>query len=82
MKATPLQPSLVNPIYMMAQGIGNNKKSLTLESEKIPNLIMQQNNLVQSQDDEDYDENNNTNRGSMPISQGEVSKSNKPFGGA
>lgn len=57
MKATPLQPSLINPTYMMTQGIGNNKKSLCLTSEQLPGLVMQQNNLTVSKeryyDDED-----------------------------
>lgn len=54
MKATPLQPSLVNPTYLMTQGIGNNKKSLTLDEDQIPSLIMQQNNLkMNSSNDED-----------------------------
>lgn len=30
MKATPLQPSLIDPAYMMANGIGNNKKGLAI----------------------------------------------------
>ena len=33
MKATPLQPSLVNPVYFMAQGIGRNKKAISLTAE-------------------------------------------------
>ena len=35
MKATPLQPSLVNPVYMMAQGIGNNKKAISLTQQQV-----------------------------------------------
>lgn len=33
MKATPLQPSLIDPAFMMSQGIGNNKKGLALTSD-------------------------------------------------
>jgi hypothetical protein len=33
MKATPLQPSLIDPAMMMSQGIGFNKKALALSPE-------------------------------------------------
>ncbi|CDW85369.1 UNKNOWN [Stylonychia lemnae] len=45
MKATPLQPSLIDPMFMMTQGIGNSKKALGISQEQIPQIIMQQNNI-------------------------------------
>lgn len=45
MKATPLQPSLVNPVYLMAQGIGTNKKAISLTEEQVKSLMMKTNNL-------------------------------------
>ena len=39
MRATPLQPSLIDPAFMMSQGIGFNKKALQLDPEEIPTLI-------------------------------------------
>lgn len=58
MRATPLQPSLINPAYMMTHGIGNNKKSLCLPGEEIPGLIMKQNNLTSARDY--YDDTNDS----------------------
>jgi hypothetical protein len=48
MKATPLQPSLVDPIYMMAEGLGISKKSLCLTEGQISDIIIKQNNLDSS----------------------------------
>lgn len=49
MKATPLQPSLINPVYLLAKGIGNNKKGITLTENQISDLIAKQNNLKKPQ---------------------------------
>ena len=39
MKATPLQPSLIDPAFMMSHGIGLNKKALQLDPDEIPTII-------------------------------------------
>jgi hypothetical protein len=49
MKSTPLQPSLINPIFMMAKGIGYNKKAISLSEAQVQGLIAKQNNLTISE---------------------------------
>jgi hypothetical protein len=45
MKATPLQPSLLDPAFMMTQGLGSNKKALAITQDQMQDLILQQNKI-------------------------------------
>ena len=56
MKPTKLQPSLIDPAFMMSQGIGKNKKALTIEQEMLTDLIIQKNNFNTKRTDEDRED--------------------------
>mmetsp|Transcript_1831 Transcript_1831/g.1279 ORF Transcript_1831/g.1279 Transcript_1831/m.1279 type:complete len:120 (+) Transcript_1831:249-608(+) len=44
MKATPLQPSLLDPTYLLSQGVGSNNKAISLSEDQISSLIVKKNN--------------------------------------